>query len=64
MSEDAKDEAEEDGWRLARHFKLHLHPAELRTSHNIATEGGVSQHDNRTPNLELIRFNYEEPPPD
>jgi len=47
MSEDAKEEAEEDGWRLARHFKLHLHPAELRASHNIATEGGVSQHDNR-----------------
>ena len=47
MSEDAKDEAEEDGLRLVRHFKLHLHPAELRTSHNIATEGGVSQHDNR-----------------
>jgi len=46
MSEDAKDEAEEEGWRLARHFKLHLHPAELRTSRNIATEGGVSQHNN------------------
>ena len=39
MSDDAKDEAEEDGWLLARYFKLHLHPAELRTSHSIATEG-------------------------
>src|SRR6266849_1044632 len=39
MSDDAKDEAEEDGWLLARYFRLHLHPAELRTSHSIATEG-------------------------
>lgn len=42
MSDDAKDEAEEENWILARSFKLHLHPAELRTSHNIATEGEAS----------------------
>jgi hypothetical protein len=42
MSDDAKDEAEEEDWRLARHFKLHLHPAELRTSHNVVTEGKTS----------------------
>jgi hypothetical protein len=44
MSDDAKDEAEEEDWRLARYFKLHLHPAELRTSHNLATEGETSSH--------------------
>jgi hypothetical protein len=39
MSEDAKDDAEEDDWQLARYFKLHLHPVELRANQNIATEG-------------------------
>jgi hypothetical protein len=42
MSDDAKDEAEEEDWRLAKYFKLHLHPAELRSSYNIATEGETS----------------------
>ena len=41
-SEDARDEAEENGWRLARFFKLNLHPAELRVSYNINTEGEYS----------------------
>ena len=47
MSDDAKDEAEEEGWRLVRYFKLHLHPAELRTSYNIATGCETSSHWNR-----------------
>jgi hypothetical protein len=44
MSDDAKDEAEEGDWLLARYFKLHLHPSELRISNNIAIEGEASLH--------------------
>jgi hypothetical protein len=53
MSDDAKDEAKEEDWRLARCFKLHLHPAELQESHNIATEGETSSHWNRRYGLEI-----------
>ncbi|CAE6460910.1 unnamed protein product [Rhizoctonia solani] len=30
-----KAKAEDNGWQLAKHFKLHLHPADLRTEHNL-----------------------------
>ncbi|CAE6466422.1 unnamed protein product [Rhizoctonia solani] len=32
---DVQDEAEDAGWELAQHFKLQLHPASLRSKHNI-----------------------------
>lgn len=34
---DAKDDAEDEDWELAQHFKLHLHPYELRTKHKLET---------------------------
>lgn len=34
----AEEEAEEHGCKLARHFKLHLHPTDLRDNHNIVLE--------------------------
>lgn len=37
-TEDAKDDAEEEQWELAEHFKLRLHPAELRATHKISTK--------------------------
>jgi len=54
MSDDARDEAEEDDWRLVRYFKLLLHPAELRTSHNIAVEGTNLYSNRELENLILI----------
>jgi hypothetical protein len=60
MCEDAKDEAEEEDWRLARYFKLHLHPAELRTSHNVATEGETSSYWNGRYGLEIDRCQRHE----
>lgn len=44
LSDDAKDEAEENDWRLARFFKLHLHPTDLRISQNITTDGELPTH--------------------
>lgn len=38
VTADAKDDAEDEGWELAQHFKLHLHPYELRTKHNLETQ--------------------------
>lgn len=35
---DAQDDADDGGWELARHFKLHLHPYELRTKDNLETQ--------------------------
>ncbi|KAF8317320.1 hypothetical protein DL93DRAFT_2076909 [Clavulina sp. PMI_390] len=35
---DAKAEADEKGWQLAKHFKLHLHPEKLREEHKIAMD--------------------------
>ncbi|KAF8598333.1 hypothetical protein BDV93DRAFT_561379 [Ceratobasidium sp. AG-I] len=32
------DQAEEDEWQLARHFKLHLHPHTMRRSHNLEVQ--------------------------
>ncbi|KAG8747460.1 hypothetical protein FRC12_014070, partial [Ceratobasidium sp. 428] len=31
-------EAEDQGWRLARYFKLHLHPKAMRQKHNVAVQ--------------------------
>ncbi|CAE6469380.1 unnamed protein product [Rhizoctonia solani] len=45
LTHDAQDEAEDAGWELAQHFKLQLHPASLRSKHNIAIDvlpSGVS----------------------
>lgn len=31
-------QAEDNGWHFAKHFKLHLHPATMRTAQNIALD--------------------------
>ncbi|CAE6460917.1 unnamed protein product [Rhizoctonia solani] len=31
-------EADDNGWQLAKHFKLHLHPKDLRTKHKLALD--------------------------
>ncbi|CCO35952.1 hypothetical protein BN14_10074 [Rhizoctonia solani AG-1 IB] len=35
ITEDARDSAEEHGWTLAKRFKLHLHPREMRDKFSI-----------------------------
>ncbi|KAF8606754.1 hypothetical protein BDV93DRAFT_468345 [Ceratobasidium sp. AG-I] len=32
------DKAEDDGWQLARHFKLHLHPDAMKQKHNLKVQ--------------------------
>ncbi|KDQ12466.1 hypothetical protein BOTBODRAFT_34434 [Botryobasidium botryosum FD-172 SS1] len=34
-SSEVLDQAEDHGWHLAKHFKLHLHPANMRHQHRI-----------------------------
>ncbi|CAE6491524.1 unnamed protein product [Rhizoctonia solani] len=35
---DTEDTAEDERWSLVRHFKFHLHPAEIRRRHNFSLE--------------------------
>lgn len=35
LSPQAEDEAEDNGWRKAKYFKLHLHPADLTAKHKL-----------------------------
>jgi predicted small integral membrane protein len=37
-SPEVEDEAREKQWQLAKYFKLHLHPAELRVNHDLKVE--------------------------
>ncbi|KAG8717704.1 hypothetical protein FRC08_006896 [Ceratobasidium sp. 394] len=34
-SRQAEERAEDNGWKLAKYFKLHLHPSDMKTKHNI-----------------------------
>ena len=38
LSADIEDEAEEKGWTLAKHFKLHLHPQTMKEKYNLAID--------------------------
>jgi hypothetical protein len=33
-----REQAEDEGWQLAEHFKLHLHPITLRAEHDIIVQ--------------------------
>ncbi|KDQ12473.1 hypothetical protein BOTBODRAFT_176413 [Botryobasidium botryosum FD-172 SS1] len=33
-----KDQAEDEGWKLAKHFKLHAHPKSMRTRDNLTLD--------------------------
>ncbi|QRV77741.1 heat shock protein 70 kDa 12B [Ceratobasidium sp. AG-Ba] len=35
LSHEAELSAEDQGWRLAKHFKLHLHPEDMKTKHEL-----------------------------
>ncbi|KDQ12464.1 hypothetical protein BOTBODRAFT_34432 [Botryobasidium botryosum FD-172 SS1] len=35
---DVLDQAEDGGWKLAKHFKLHLHPDSMKSSHQITLD--------------------------
>ncbi|QRW06686.1 hypothetical protein RhiLY_05685 [Ceratobasidium sp. AG-Ba] len=34
-SPQAEEDAEDNNWRLAKHFKLHLHPSDMRARHDL-----------------------------
>ncbi|CAE7102976.1 unnamed protein product [Rhizoctonia solani] len=38
MTPQAEEEAEDNGWKLARYFKLHLHPPHLTAQHGLELE--------------------------
>ncbi|KAF8311659.1 uncharacterized protein EI90DRAFT_2953365 [Cantharellus anzutake] len=38
LSAETQDEAEDSGWSLARHFKLHLHPKAMKEMHNLTLD--------------------------
>ncbi|KAG8703977.1 hypothetical protein FRC08_002527 [Ceratobasidium sp. 394] len=38
LKPETADKAEEQGWRLARHFKLHLHPEAMKQKHNLKVQ--------------------------
>ena len=38
LSARIEDEAEEMGWTLAKHFKLHLHPQTMKEKHNLTID--------------------------
>lgn len=35
LSPQAEEEAEDNHWRMAKYFKLHLHPADLTIKHEL-----------------------------
>lgn len=46
-SPEARDDADDLGWSLAKHFKLHLHPSDMRTRNSIRLDplpNGVPLH--------------------
>ncbi|KAH7336828.1 hypothetical protein B0J17DRAFT_707236 [Rhizoctonia solani] len=38
LSPQAEENAEDHGWQLARYFKLHLHPATMRSEHGLTLD--------------------------
>ncbi|KAG8775337.1 hypothetical protein FRC12_001542 [Ceratobasidium sp. 428] len=34
-SHQVEEDAEDNGWRLAKHFKLHLHPSDMKAKHDL-----------------------------
>ncbi|KAG8792442.1 hypothetical protein FRC12_006089 [Ceratobasidium sp. 428] len=38
LSHQAQEAAEDNGWQLAKHFKLHLHPPNLKAKHGLTLE--------------------------
>lgn len=38
LTPQAEDDAEDNGWQLAKHFKLHLHPGSMRSQHGLTLD--------------------------
>ncbi|KAG9080112.1 hypothetical protein FRC06_007071, partial [Ceratobasidium sp. 370] len=38
LQPETADRAEDEGWKLARHFKLHLHPEAMKQKHNLKVQ--------------------------
>ncbi|KAG8717708.1 hypothetical protein FRC08_006900 [Ceratobasidium sp. 394] len=38
LSPQAEDDADDQGWRLAKYFKLHLHPDDMKAKHDLKLE--------------------------
>jgi hypothetical protein len=38
LSHQAEEDAEDQGWQLAKHFKLHLHPTDLKAKHGLVVD--------------------------
>jgi len=38
LSAEVEEEAEEEGWTLAKHFKLHLHPQSMKEKYNLTVD--------------------------
>ncbi|CAE6466508.1 unnamed protein product [Rhizoctonia solani] len=38
FSSQAEEDAEDNGWSLAKHFKLHLHPTSMRNEHSLTLD--------------------------
>ncbi|KAG9103543.1 hypothetical protein FRC06_010028 [Ceratobasidium sp. 370] len=39
LSHQAEEDAEDQGWQLAKHFKLHLHPGDMKAKHKLKLDG-------------------------
>ena len=67
---DAKNDALDNKWCLAKHFKLHLHPSTMRDGYNLTVEGGhgtlfiqntyISQHVTQNSHVVLVWDKYIE----
>jgi hypothetical protein len=42
LAHQIEDEAENNGWTLAKHFKLHLQPNTMRAKHNSKLNSGYN----------------------
>ncbi|KAG8687807.1 hypothetical protein FRC09_013269, partial [Ceratobasidium sp. 395] len=43
-SHQAEEDAEDNGWRLAKHFKLHLHPSDMKAKHDLKLDRYLLKH--------------------
>jgi hypothetical protein len=39
LSPQIEENAEDNGWKLAKHFKLHLHPSDLKAKYDLKLDG-------------------------
>ncbi|KAG8701438.1 hypothetical protein FRC09_005371 [Ceratobasidium sp. 395] len=43
-SHQAEEDAEDNGWKLAKHFKLHLHPSDMKAKHDLKLDRYLLKH--------------------